>query len=145
VESIRGNKFVISLKKYLDMTPDKVPASAPDVGELFLVVLKAYRSVLTATGASAFDACPAVGSELQKNLALLERQLENFLTVSLVQVSEREVGEQLELWKENTQKYCQARTSEITALLTMLSTTAASVGERDQQYTDHFKHREVSS
>ncbi len=130
---------MISLKKYLDMTPDKVPASATDVGELFPVVLKAYRSVLTATGVSALEACPPVGSELQQKLVLLEKQLdENSLTVSLVQDSEREVGEQLELWKENTQKYCQARTSEVTALLTMLSSTAASVGERDQRYTDHF-------
>jgi diguanylate cyclase (GGDEF)-like protein len=130
---------VISLKKYLDMTPDMVPASTTDVGELFPVVLKAYRSVLKATGASAFVACPPVGSELQQKLLLLERRLdEKSLTVPRVQDSEREVVEQLELWKENTQKYCQARTSEVTALLTMLSSTAATVGERDQQYTDHF-------
>jgi diguanylate cyclase (GGDEF)-like protein len=135
--SHQENKFVISLKKYLDMTPDKVPASA-NVGELFSVVVKAYRSALTATGASAFEACPPVGSELQKKLALLEKQLENSLTVPLVQESERKVGEQLVLWKENTQKYCQARTAEVTALLTMLASTAASVGERDQRYTEHF-------
>jgi hypothetical protein len=55
--SHQENEFVISLKKYLDMTPDKVPASGTDVGELFSVVLKAYRSALTATGASAFEAC----------------------------------------------------------------------------------------
>jgi diguanylate cyclase (GGDEF)-like protein len=129
---------VISLKKYLDMIPEKVPANATDVGELFSVVLKAYRSALIATGASAFQACPPVGAELQKNLALLEKQLENSPTVPLMQDSEREVREQLELWKENTQKYCRDRTTEVKELLTMLASTAASVGQRDQSYADHF-------
>jgi diguanylate cyclase (GGDEF)-like protein len=105
---------------------------------LFSVVLKAYRSALIATGASAFQACPPVGAELQKRLVLLDKRLENSLTVPLMQESEREVGKQLELWKENTQKYCQARTTEVKELLTMLASTAASVGERDQSYTDHL-------
>lgn len=131
-------RIVISLKKYLEMNPDDVPANAAEAAELFSATLKAYRSALTATGTSACQACPPVGSQLQQSLAQLENRLAGALTVSLVKEAEREVGEQLELWENRTQEYCQARTTEVKELLILLASTAESVGERDQRYTDHF-------
>ena len=129
---------VISLKKYLEMNPDEAPAKTAKASELLPATLQAYRSALTATGTSACQACPPVGSELQQNLAQLETRLAGMLTVSLVKEAEREVGEQLVLWENRTHEYCQARTTEVKELLILLASTAESVGERDHRYTDHF-------
>jgi len=114
------------------------PGNASEAAELLSATLQAYRSALTATGTSASHACPPVGSELQQNLAQLEARLTGALKVSLVKESEQEVGKQLELWEDRTHKYCQARTTEVKELLILLASTAQSVGERDQRYTDHF-------
>ena len=133
---------MISLKKYLEMNPEKVPEHAAEhaaePAELLSATSKAYRSALTAAGSSAAQACPPVGSDLQQNLAGLEKRLEGALTVSAVQEAEHEVGEQFELWEDRTKKFYQARTTEVKELLTMLARTAESVGERDHHYTAHF-------
>ncbi len=129
---------MISLKKYLDMNPEKTPAKAAEPDKLFPATLKAYRSALTVAGTSAARACPPVGSELQQNLAQVEKCLDGPLTVAAVQEAEREAAEQLELWEHRTKEFHQARTAEVKELLLMLARTAESVGERDHRYTDHF-------
>src|ERR1039457_6879213 len=120
------------------MNPDEAPAKAADPVELLSATLQAYRSALTATGKSASQSCPPVGSELQQNLARLENRLAGALTVSLLKDAEREVGEQLELWEDRTEKFYQATTTEVKELLILLARTAESGGERDQHYTNHF-------
>lgn len=120
------------------MNPEAAPVKAEEPGKLFPAILKAYRSVLAAVGTSAAQACPPVGSELQSNLAQVEKLLGGGLTVSTLQEAEREVSEQLHLWEDRTKKFYQARTTEVKELLIMLARTAESVGERDHRYSDHF-------
>jgi diguanylate cyclase (GGDEF)-like protein len=129
---------VISLKKYLEMNPEKAGQKGADPAELFPAALKAFRSVLTAAGNSAARACPPVGSELQQNLVQVDKNLAGAITVLNVQEAEREAGEQLELWESRTKDFYQARTNEVKELLITLARTAESVGERDHRYSDHF-------
>lgn len=129
---------MITLKKYLDMNPEEARAKTDEPDKLLPATLKAYRSALTAAGTSAARACPPVGSELQQNLAQVEKRLDGPLTVAAVQGAEQEAGEQLELWEHRTKEFNQARTNEVKELLILLARTAESVGERDHRYTDHF-------
>lgn len=129
---------MISLKKYLEMSPEEAPAKAEELSELLTATSKAYRSALTAAGTSAVQACPPVGGDFQQNLVQIEKRLEAPLTVAAVQEAEREVAEQFELWEDRTKEFYQARTAEVKELLTMLARTAESVGERDHHYTAQF-------
>lgn len=130
---------MISLKKYLEMNPEETRAAKTDEPtELLAATSKAYRSALTSAGTSAVQACPPVGGDFQQNLTRVEKRLEGALTVSVLQETEREVGEQFQLWEDRTKEFYQARTAEVKELLTMLARTAESVGERDQHYTAQF-------
>ena len=51
---------MISLKKYLDMDPEKSRPADAAVNDLFLVVLESYRAVLLAMGNSGARACADV-------------------------------------------------------------------------------------
>ena len=55
---------MISLKKYLDMDPDKPQVSQPDPGELLSATLESYSSTLLAVAKNGVRACPALGSDL---------------------------------------------------------------------------------
>jgi diguanylate cyclase (GGDEF)-like protein len=129
---------LISLKKYLDMQPDKIPSPDPAVNDLFLAILESYRALLLATGNSGVRACPSSGSDLQNALARLERPLFAKLSVSLVKETETQTEEQLRLWGECTAEYFQTKAKEVRELLLVLAHTAESMGERDQRYAGHF-------
>lgn len=129
---------MISLKKYLDMEPDKPTPAAPDSNELGSVILAAYRAGLLAMGKHGARACPAVSSDLQQNLASLEKSLSAEVTPSLVQRTEAEVEEQLLRWGSRGADYFKTKANEIKELLLVLARTAESMGARDERYTTHF-------
>ena len=66
---------MISLKKYLDMDPDKPRKGEPDSGELLSATLESYGSTLMAVAKNGVRACPAMGSDLQQALEGLHRRL----------------------------------------------------------------------
>jgi diguanylate cyclase (GGDEF)-like protein len=133
-----GEFALISLKKYLDMQPDKPLPPEPAVNDLFLIVLESYRAVLLAMGNSGVRACPASGSDLQHALASLERPLFAKLTVPLLKETETQVEERLRQWRECTAEYFQSKANEVKELLLVLARTAESMGERDHRYANHF-------
>ena len=51
---------MISLKKYLDMDPDKPRKTKLDSGELLSATLEAYGSTLLAVAKNGVQACPAM-------------------------------------------------------------------------------------
>jgi len=130
---------VISLKKYLDMETGKPCASAPDPAELLSAALESYRSALLAMGKSGIRACPAIGSELQRGLAGLEKRLSAEITPATVRATEKHAEEQLHQWGERTAEYFKAKANDIKDLLFLLARTSESMGERDQRYTKHFR------
>lgn len=129
---------MISLKKYLDMEPDKPRPSEPVSNDLFLMVLESYRSVLLAMGNSGARACPVVGSDLHHALAGLERRLFAKLTLPLIKETETQVEEELRQWGEGTAEYFKTKANEVKELLILLARTAESMGERDHRYANHF-------
>jgi diguanylate cyclase (GGDEF)-like protein len=131
---------MISLKKYLDADADTLSdyLSDADPGELLPAVLEAYRSALLVMGHSALRAYPAVGSELQQNLAKVVSCLAHDLTPVLIQETGAHVEGLLGSWGGKTEEYFKAKTNDIKELLIVLARTAESVGERDQRYSNRF-------
>jgi diguanylate cyclase (GGDEF)-like protein len=129
---------VISLKKYLDMEPEKPVPGPPDPGEMFSVALGSYRSALLAMGANGTKACPPVGAELQQCLEELEGGLAASLTPELIRETEKNVEEHLERWGVRSTDYLIEKTNDAKELLLALARTAQSVGERDKRYTSQF-------
>jgi diguanylate cyclase (GGDEF)-like protein len=129
---------MISLKKYLDMDAPAPRPAEPESNELQSATLEAYRSALRAMARSGFRACPAVGSELQQNLASLQNGLSGNVTPALVKETEKRAEEQLQEWGERTSEHFKAKANEVKELLIVLARTAESVGERDQRYASQF-------
>ena len=129
---------MISLKKYLDMAADTCQSVEPVSNELQSTILESYRSALRAIGSSGFKACPAVGTDLQQNLASLQNTLSGSLTPELVKEAQKQVEDQLLQWGGQTSDYFKAKANEVKELLIVLARTAESVGERDQRYANHF-------
>ncbi|MGA6981001.1 MAG: GGDEF domain-containing protein [Candidatus Sulfotelmatobacter sp.] len=129
---------MISLKKYLDMTPDHTRTGDAGLNDLFSALLESYRSAVLSMGNSGVRACPASGCEFQHALAKLERQLFGNLTVPLVRQVETDVEVQLQQWGESTSEYFQVKANEVKELLIVLAHAAESLGERDQRYAIHF-------
>ena len=141
---------MISLKKYLDMDPNQ-PEPSPLVSDdlksdpkstlksdLTAVVLDCYRSALLVMGKSGARACPAIGAELQQNLAGLGARLSGYITPALVMGTETQVEERLLQWGGSTSEHFKTKANEVKELLMVLGSTAKSMGERDQRYTKQF-------
>lgn len=145
---------MISLKKYLDMDPSQPESNQPASedpksdaksdpksnlkSDLAAAVLECYRSALRAMGKSGVRACPAVGSDLQQDLAGCGSRLSGNITTALVKETEAHVEERLLQWGESTAKHFKTKANEVKELLLVLAGTAKSMGERDQRYTQQF-------
>ena len=129
---------MISLKKYLDMETDKLVTEEPDPNDLASAALESYRAALLAMGKNGVRACPALGSDLQRSLAGLEKRLYTKVTASLVRGTQQHVEEQLHQWSERGAEFFKTKGNDIKELLLVLASTAESIGERDQRYAKHF-------
>ena len=125
---------MISLKKYLDMDPDRPRKNEPDPGELLSATLESYGSTLLAVAKNGVRACPALGSDLQQALEGLHRRLSCDVSPSLVKVTGRQVEEQLQQWAGRSAEYFKAKTNDVKELLIALASTAESMGKQDQRY-----------
>lgn len=128
---------MISLKKYLDMEIVARPAEI-DPGDLLFATLQSYRTTLLAAGEAGARACPAVSSDFQAALIRLAETLEGELTANALTETGTQASQQMSAWGDRAVEYLNAKTTEIKELLVVVARTAASVGERDNQYTDHL-------
>ena len=92
---------MISLKKYLDMETDRLLTEEPDPNDLASAALVSYRAALLSMGKNGVRACPALGSDLQRSLAGLEKRLYKKVTAPLVKVTQHHVEEVLHQWAEH--------------------------------------------
>jgi diguanylate cyclase (GGDEF)-like protein len=129
---------VISLKKYLDMETDKLLIEEPDPNDLASAALVSYRAALLSMGKNGVRACPALGSDLQRSLAGLEKRLYKKVTGPLVKGTQQHVEEVLHQWAERGAEFFKTKGDDIKELLLVLASTAESIGERDQRYARHF-------
>jgi diguanylate cyclase (GGDEF)-like protein len=130
---------VISIKKYLDLDQDELSKYRPPTAdELLSGMLEAYRAALGGMGNSAFQACPAVGADLQRRLMPLAEDFTKALTLALIRNTEGEVEQHLRAWGEQTAGYLQQRAADVKEIVLVLACAAESVAERDQRYAAHF-------
>jgi diguanylate cyclase len=142
--SVRERYVVISLKKYLDMEPakpstaDPIPGTAPQPGDLLAAALESYRAALLSMGTNSVRACAAVGVDLQKRLADLERGVSGKATPALLRETEQKVEEQLEEWGECSAEYLKTKANDVKELLLAVVHTAQSIDDRDRKYADQL-------
>jgi len=130
---------VISIKKYLDLDQSELSKyRPPTTEELLFGMSEAYRGALGGMGNSAFQACPAVGGDLQRRLMLLAEGLAKALTLALIRDTEGQVEKDLQSWGEQTAGYLQQRAADVREIVLVLACAAESVAERDQRYAAHF-------
>jgi diguanylate cyclase (GGDEF)-like protein len=131
---------VISLKKYLDMEHEKPPATQrdPEPAEILAATLTSYRAILLITGTSSVRACPPIGTELQKQLAELERTISGNVTPELLREIEQKAEDHLEEWGENSAAYLKSKADDVKELLLALARTAQSIGDRDNRYASQL-------
>ena len=119
---------MISLKRYLDSNRDDLLKSALD----------SYRAALGAMGSTGAQACPHVGSTLQRSMASLQQRIAGDLTPLQVLETEAGVEKELDEWARLATDYYRQRTGELKELLLVMASTAEAVGERDSRHAAQF-------
>jgi diguanylate cyclase (GGDEF)-like protein len=129
---------MISIKKYLDMAAQSAAPEPADSTGLVGALVQSYRSAIASIGTNAALACPAVGSELQRALAELQKRFDKALSSTLALEIAKELSEQLDQWGGRASNYFKAKTGEIKELLIALAGMAESMGARDQRYSEQL-------
>ena len=129
---------MISIKMFMDAKSRVPPEDQPVANGPMEVAMDCYRSALMAVGKSAAQACPAPGSELELQLLKLVGQLPAEPSAKAMRQLESDVEERLGHWAQESAQYLQAQANGVKELLMMLASTAESVGERDQRYSNQF-------
>jgi diguanylate cyclase (GGDEF)-like protein len=125
---------VISLKRYLDSASlGSDPNLDPEPADLAFQALAAYSSALETMGLCSLDACPALGSELSRNLCELSRGLAAVTSSERLAATDNEVQQQLQGWGRSTARHYRQKSDEVKQLLLVMVHTAESVGARDQR------------
>jgi diguanylate cyclase (GGDEF)-like protein len=129
---------LISLKKYLDMRVDEVRVNETVSSDLLAALVASYRSALLSIGRTGTRAFPALGSDLQNTLEILEHRLAKDLSPAVVKETGEQMTNQLRQWGERVAAHSEAEGAKLKELLILLAQTAASVGGRDQSNTKNL-------
>src|ERR1700676_1919244 len=130
---------MISIRKYLDGTNAPVDANTPlprpvrKAGELLPLCIDAYRAALGSMGRAGADACPALGTSLDKALATIAESLASNPTPQLVAAADANVRNEVQKWGRSTARHYQTTAAEVKEILLVMARTAESVGDRDQR------------
>jgi diguanylate cyclase len=131
--------MVISLKKYLDLSPDELKKRlGPDAADLLTATVQSYRSALLNMGNCGAQACPPLGAELQRGLSRITERLSKDITPQLLQETDERVEQQLQQWGEHSSEYLKKKVDEIKEVLLLLTSTAEANAQRDQRYAAQF-------
>ncbi len=116
---------MISLKKYLEATPDA----------LLIATQSAYRSALLSFAKAAVQALPSTSYDLHHSLTGIESKLQKSCTDKEVESAEHEVVSRLEQWGSSTKNQLNATTEDVKQLLLALASTAESACHHDNEST----------
>ena len=130
---------MISIKKYLDMEAQEVPAELPALNRLDPEVMECYRSVLSCIGKNAIRICPGFGVDLEAGLRGLGNRLSVTPTVDSMLLAEPQVEVMVAEWGEKTSDHFKEKADEVKELLIALAKAAESVGTKDLGYSTRFK------
>jgi diguanylate cyclase (GGDEF)-like protein len=130
---------MISIRKYLDGTLAAVDANAPrphpdpKTGDLLSLCLESYRAALHGMGRASVDACPALGTALDKALATIAESLAANPSPETVAAADANMRSEVQNWGRSTARHYQLKAGEVKEILLVMARTAESVGERDQR------------
>ena len=129
---------MISIKKYLDMATQPAAPGPAESNGIVAALVQSYRSTIASMGNNGARACPAIGAELQRGLAELQRQFDKALSATLVLEIAEELSQQLDQWGGRASEYFKGKTCEVQDLLIAFAQMAESMGARDQRYSDQL-------
>jgi diguanylate cyclase (GGDEF)-like protein len=130
---------MISIRKYLDgsLAPVEGEASRSQsvqrTGLPLSLCLEAYRAALHGMGSASMDACPALGTALDKSLATIAESLAASPSAETVAAADASVRSEVQNWGRSTARHYQQKAGEVKEILLVMARTAESVGERDQR------------
>jgi diguanylate cyclase (GGDEF)-like protein len=141
-DPLTGRKM-ISIKKYLfaekpAIAAPTAPGLAKEPGDLFSLLLSAYRSALSRMGQCGVDACPTLGSGLERQLSEIAERLEENFSLEEIEALDAKVQAELQHWGRCTAQHYQQKAAEVKEILLMMACAVKSVGERDHLYAVHF-------
>jgi diguanylate cyclase (GGDEF)-like protein len=119
---------MISLKKYIESPAEHAART----------LCQSYRDSLTAIGVSATQVCPHVGEDFQRDLGNLRDQLTPGSTPEVLELTGKQVQEQLTLWGETASGFLQQTAQNVKEIMLTVAETAQAVVERDQRYAQQF-------
>lgn len=119
---------MISLKKYIDSSPE----------EVLRAMCESYRASLTVIGSSATQICPHLGENVQHDLFHLRDQLSPEGSPDVVVETGKQVEQELAKWGESTAKYFQQTAQDIKEIMLTVAQTSQALGERDQRFAREF-------
>jgi diguanylate cyclase (GGDEF)-like protein len=114
---------MISLKKYLEATPDV----------LLISTQSAYRSALLSFAKAAVQAIPSTSHDLHHSLTGIESKLQKTCTYEQVESAKQEVVTRLEQWGSHTKDQLNATAEDVKQLLLALASTAESACNHDNE------------
>ncbi|MGC1461352.1 MAG: GGDEF domain-containing protein [Terracidiphilus sp.] len=129
---------MISIKKYLDMDLQELPAAGSLSGRLDEATMECYRSALSCIGANATRIYPGIGADLESRLRGLGNRLSVTPTVESLALTETQVEVLVGEWGERTSDHFKGKADEVKELLIALAKAAESVGNKDEGYSLHF-------
>jgi hypothetical protein len=84
---------MISIKKYLDMAAQPAAPGSAESNGIVAALVQSHRSTIASMGNNGARACPAIGAELQRGLAELQRQFDKALSATLALEIAEELSE----------------------------------------------------
>ena len=130
---------MISIRKYLESEPDVV--APEDVGPRAIrqsadqrsPCIEVYCSALHSMGHAGVEACPALGTTLDKALATIAGSLAAKPSHETMMAVEAKVRAEVENWGRSTARHYQQKAADAKAILPAMAQAGESVGERDQR------------
>ncbi len=130
---------MISIRKYLDGARDGItaetqtPPPAAKTGDLLALCFQAYRTTLVSVGRASVEACPALGTSLERALASISETLSASPSLGRVTAANVNVQTEVENWGRSTARHYLQKAAEVKEILLVMARTAESVGDRDQR------------
>ncbi len=119
---------VISLKQYLEQSPEK----------LLRLSMDAYRETLCAVAEGGLRCCPSTGETLKAQLSTAAEALKKDSSPGTLRSAHQEVVKALRRWGEHSDAYFKRKTAEVKEILAELAATGEFFCKRDQRYSRQF-------
>jgi diguanylate cyclase (GGDEF)-like protein len=129
---------MISIRKYLDARDAVPPGTAvapalPAGSDRLPACLNAFSGTLTGIGSASVEACPALGTSLEANLAVIAESLGRAPSVQAIAAAGQSAQTEVRNWGRNTSRHYRQKAAEVKEILLAMASAALSVGDRDQR------------